>query len=161
MDANEKTVAYMRPLSLYFYISYTLSSCVLTILNVLYNAILLKNYDTSTWYLTLRVSLPFDESTFIGYVLTAITQIIIGLMYLIVMCVIVTYFVGCSFFIEAMLMNLKDKIRSIDDRIKEMKQTNEMIMNEMYRESILFHIEIYRYRSTFSNVFYNQICICI
>lgn len=127
-----------------------IAACFLTILNGFYNVYVEKNYNPSTWYLPLRVSLPFDESSFVGHLVAIIIQPIIGLMFLAVMCALVTYFVGCNFYIEAVLMQLKDKILDIDDHIKQNAKKNnkpfhERKVNRMYENAISFHIKIYEY----------------
>lgn len=142
-EAEEKATTYMRNLSIFMYVDYAVSSFILSISNGLYNTMVMENYDPSTWYLPLRVSLPFDQSTYIGYVLALLTQIIIGLMYLVTMCTVVCYFVSCCYYIEAFLLHLKSDIMSIDSRIKEMNVINQKEMNRMYRDVVLFHIKIF------------------
>lgn len=119
VKADKKTSTCMKSLSIFSYVSYSVSSVVATILNGLYNAYVKKNYDPSTWNLPLRVSMSFDDTTILEYFIALSIQIMIGLLFLAVMYEIFTHFVSWNCYIEAMSMHLKDKILSIDDGNKK------------------------------------------
>lgn len=140
----------MKTLPILLHAGYMVSSIILTISNSLYNVMLKGDYDPSNWYTPLRIDLPFDQSSYLGYLLRVLINITIGLMWLMIMCTAVSFFISCCFYIEAILMHLKDKLQAIDNRFKEMNgKINENELNQMYDDAVLFHIEIFEYDSIY------------
>lgn len=134
----------MKTLPILLHAGYMVASMVLTIFNGLYNVLAKESYDPSNWYTPLRIDLPFDQSSYVGYLLRVLVNIAIGLMWLMMMCTVLSYFISCCFYIEAVLMHLKDKLYAIDNRFKEMNgKINQNELNQMYDDAVLFHIEIF------------------
>lgn len=108
----------------------------MAIMNAIYN-IFMGNSHPETWYLPYMISLPFDRSTYIGYVLTLLAQMMAGYTYIIIMTAITTYFLSCCFYIEACIRHLQNKIENYD-RVFE----NEENISNLLGDVVEFQITI-------------------
>lgn len=144
-EAEEKSTAYCRFLTIYLCSLWFSSSVVFPISNTLFNTLFANNFDSATWFLALPKSYPYDETTYIGYALHVITQSYMGHLYILTMCGMVSYFISTNIFMGAAIDNLKDDIKSIDEHVKTMARPDHKVLNAMFRHAVTFHIKIYEY----------------
>lgn len=120
--------------------------------NAVYN-LLNGNRNPETWYLPYKIVLPFDRTTYSGHVFTLICHMMAGYTYIFTMSAVVTYFVSCCFYIEGCFMHFKDKMRVINEKIKQIKTKSDYDhIQNLYRDAISFHVKIVEY------VFYKCYC---
>lgn len=101
------------------------------------------NHDCTTWYLPLKMKLPLDASAVQNYFVMFATQ-----MYAAYTCVgtfsaAATYFISCSFYIEACGLHFKHMFDELDRMLKGgVKQTEFGKMKRLLNEVVLFHMKI-------------------
>lgn len=144
-EAEEKSTAYCRFLTIYICSLWISSSVVFPISSTLFNTLFMKNFDSATWFLALPKTHPYDETTYIGYALHVITQSYTGFFYILTMTGMVSYFISTNIFVGAAIDNLKDDIKTIDEQVKTMARPDHKILNAMFRHAVTFHIKIYEY----------------
>lgn len=108
----------------------------MAIINAVFN-IFVGNRHPETWYLPYMISLPFDRSTYMGYFLSLLAQMMAGYTYILTMTAVTTFFLACCFYIEACVQHLKFKIENMDI-IDENKQN---AFNQL-RDIVQFHVAI-------------------
>lgn len=114
----------------------------LAIVNAIFNLIH-GNHHPETWYLPYRIVLPFDITTFPGYICILLTQMLTGYTYIFTMSAVVTYFMACCIFIEACVEHFKEKIQVLNDKIINIKSKVDFEMaHQLYIDAVTFHVKI-------------------
>lgn len=72
------------------------------------------NNDTTTWILSYKLSVPFDETTVWGWYLIWIVSTQIGIPYSLAMIVLMSYFAGCCYYVIGICDHFKFVISSIN-----------------------------------------------
>lgn len=135
-EAERKGTKYVKTISMIFLTHISTGVFGMAIMNAVYN-IYIGNSHPQTWYLPYMISLPFDRSTYTGYLLSLLAQMMAGYTYILTMTAVTTYFLACCFYIEACIQHLQYKIGNLDS-IAE----NERDDIDRLRDIIKFQIEI-------------------
>lgn len=77
------------------------------------------NFDTSTYYLPLRIAAPFNIDSLLGWYLFWVLQCITGISYMFSMVAVLLYFVFCCFYLQALCDHFDHLIESIDDQFRK------------------------------------------
>lgn len=114
----------------------------LAIVHAIFNLIHGNNHP-ETWYLPYHLVLPFDITTFPGYICILLSQILGGYTYIFTMSAVVTYFMDCCIFIEACVEHFKEKIQVFNDKIIHIKSKMDFeIAHQLYIDAVTFHVKI-------------------
>lgn len=135
-EAERKGRKYVKTISIIFLTHISTGVFGMAIMNAVYN-ICVGNHHPETWYLPYMISLPFDRTTYTGYLLSLLAQMMAGYTYILTMTAVTTYFLACCFYIEACIQHLQYKIASLD-RISGNQQNTV----ELLREIVKFQVEI-------------------
>lgn len=103
------------------------------------------NYDTSTWFYALKITVPFDTSTVFGWYILLALEALFGVVLVSTITPVVTYFVNCCLYIRALCQHFEAAFHKLDAKIllsrtHRMSDANE-IENEL-KELVLFHVKI-------------------
>lgn len=135
----------------YFLIFHTFAFTV-TLVYAAY-CILMGKYDTSSWYLSFNVVLPFDKTKLFGWFLTWAAQFSMALAYALPMVSLTSYFISCCFYIHTMckhVTNIMDSVqRDVEDNLVEISPSKilkkrQKILNQLI-EVVKLHVEILGY----------------
>lgn len=99
-----------------------------------------RNYDSENWFLPYRIILPIDKSTVSGWYCEFVLQAYSGYGFVLTICSTVTFFGGCSFYIEACLNQFKHMFTQIDKNVL-IKENHKKIENDIF-DAIIFHNKI-------------------
>lgn len=103
------------------------------------------NFDPNTWYFPVSITVPFDESTIFGWYMKFFMYEYGSLMYFLGITSIVTFLMGCCFYIEAFTKDMQMRFDTIDaelEKVKSGKKINEKRINSQMAEVVAFHMEI-------------------
>lgn len=135
-EAERKGTKYVKTISVIFLTHISTGVFGMAIMNALYN-ICVGNHHPETWYLPYMISLPFDRSTYMGYLLSLLAQMMAGYTYILTMSAVTTYFLACCFYIEACIQHLQYKIENLDIILE-----NERNKIDQLRDIVQFHVVI-------------------
>lgn len=141
---------------LFFSFGTVLLSIVMSIWN-LYQ----QNFDTTSWFLPYYIILPIDKSTIFGWYCELFLQIYSGYAFVLTITSTVTFFGGCSFYIEACQRQFKHMFVGIDEQIQN-AECFETIQKSLF-ETIVFHNKIFEVFDMVSKIysmaiFFHLIC---
>lgn len=159
-EAEEKSHNLSKWFTLFMMMFFTFGTILLSIGMSMWN-LHKKNYDTSTWFLPYFIILPIDKSTIFGWYCELFLQMYSGYAFVLTITSTVTFFGGCSFYIEACQRQLKHMFMELDERIQnaESFQTIEKCLFD----AITFHNRIFVVFETVSKIysvaiFFHLIC---
>lgn len=141
---------------LFFSFGTVLLSIVMSIWN-LYQ----QNFDTTGWFLPYFIILPIDKSTIFGWYCELFLQIYSGYAFVLTITSTVTFFGGCSFYIEACQRQFKHMFMGIDEKIQN-AECFETIQKSLF-ETIVFHNKAFEVFDIVSKIysmaiFFHLIC---
>lgn len=96
-----------------YYVLFHTSSFIIVLIYALV-CIVFGKYDTSSWYLSFYVVVPFDQTRVLGWLLTWLFQFLIAFSYSTSMTSITSYFASCSFYIYAMCDHSNVLIKAVE-----------------------------------------------
>lgn len=98
------------------------------------------NYDSSNWFLPYKIIL-LDRSSIFGWYCEFILQMLSGYWFVLTIASTVTFFGGCSYYIDACLKQFKHMFMEID-RSVENGERIDVIENDVF-ETVIFHNKIF------------------
>lgn len=113
--------------------------------------IVFGHYDTSSWYLSFFLVLPFKQTYVFGWLLTWLTQFDIAFCYALCMTSITSYMVSCCNYINAMCDHFNVLVNNVAEDVQRLKmEDNPKKIDEIRREInaqqcniVIFFIKIY------------------
>lgn len=134
----------------YFVIFHT--STFTIVLIYAFICIVFGRYDTSSWYLSLYMAFPFDDTTIWGWLMAWTIQFSAALCYALCMTSITSYFVSCCYYIDAMFDHFNFMINSVSKDVERMRtEKNPRKINKIHqqiitklRNAIKFHNKIHK-----------------
>lgn len=136
-------------ISLYVVVNCTLCAFLMAIVHSIV-CMWRGNYQTSTWFLPYKMSVPFDTSTVFGWYIFWLVQIYAGYTYLFTISAVITYFVSCCFHIVACCEQFLYMFNALDSQFVEdveMNYQNVLKVKKQLNDAIVFHIKIMEYDS--------------
>lgn len=121
----------------------------------------IKNYNSENWFIPYRIILPIDKSTVSGWYCEFVLQAYSGYGFVMTITSTVTFFGGCSFYIEACLNQFKHMFMEIDKNASK-GESEENIKKDVF-QTIIFHNKIMNVFEKVSDVysaaiFFHLIC---
>lgn len=129
---------------------FTLGTILVTLAMALWN-MYKGNYDTSNWFLPYRIILPFDRSSMFAWYCEFFLQAYSGYAFVLTITSTVTFFGGCSYYIDACLRQFKHMFNEIDENVKN-GESGEMIEKKVF-ETVVFHNNILDVFDTVADIF--------
>lgn len=119
------------------------------------------NLDTSTWFLPCNLVLPIDKSTPFGWYCELFLQAIGGYEFVLTITSTVTFFGGCSYYVQACFKQFKYMFDEIDRKIRADDNFN-AIEHDLF-EIIIFHNKVFGVFETVAEIysvaiFFHLIC---
>lgn len=129
-NIEQKCQQFKRIVFLYFYFHPVMFGGAL-----LYSfyCMLTGNYDTTTWILSYKLSVPFDKTTVDGWYLFWLISIQIGIPYSLAMILLMSYFAGCCYYIIGICYHFKLVISSINNSLVVGKKRYRIIKETLSR----------------------------
>lgn len=136
LKAEEQSHNLTKWFTLFVTLFYTFGTILFTLLQSFWN-IYNQNFDPITWYLPYDMHVFFvDKSTFFGWYFDLLLQALIGYAFVFTMTSTVTFFGGCSFYLEACRLQLK---HMFDDMI----QKEEIDSAKQLKQTVIFHNTVF------------------
>lgn len=105
------------------------------------------NYDTSTWSLSSKITVPFNTETIWGWYLLWFVHFNMGFSYVLSMVSITSYFVCCCFYISTICdhfdLHIKSADKYSDQLLKKKKQKKRKGIYRSIKNSIFQAIDIH------------------
>lgn len=125
---------------------YSLMPIQMFIAAILYSiyCMLTENYDTSTWILPYKISVPFSTQTIHGWYMSCFIQWNIGVTYSLTMTTVSGYFVCCCLYISAIREHLicsLQKSQDLKSASKDLKSNR--TIKERLSEAVSLHNEVF------------------
>lgn len=153
--------AFAKYMTIYFIVS---SAIFIFLLSVIHSVICMwhGNFDTSTWFLSIQMSVPFDTSSIFGWYMKWVLQACGGFVYNTSIPALVPYFVCCCFYIGACCEHFRIKYEQFDANIANHNEKQGGKFKEgkvdriegnflmQFSDLVRFHVEILRY--AFQNI---------
>lgn len=77
------------------------------------------NFDTSTWFLLTKWALPFDTSNIFVWYGLLVSEAFMATTFIFIFTSIITYFMSCSFYIDACGQHFRFSYRQLEEKIDE------------------------------------------
>lgn len=103
------------------------------------------NFDTSTWFSIYRMAMPFDTSSIFGWYGLVLAGILMGPTPVFTITAIITYFMSCSFYVDACCQHLLFLYFQIEEKINENPRKSFENISEIKRKlgkAVSLHVKI-------------------
>lgn len=89
--------------------------------------VIVGNFDTSTYYLPLRIAPPFNIDSLFGWYLFLLVQLCLLTSYIFAVVPVITYFVCCCYYLNALCDHFEFLISLVQSEVEQMnsKRPNE------------------------------------
>lgn len=152
LRAEEKSQRLCKWFTIFIFVIFTFGVIVVPLVMSMW-CMYIGNFDSETWFLAYVIKLPIDKSSVIGWYCEYLLQAYSGYAFLFTITFTVTLFGGCSFYIEACLMQIKHMFANIDAHAHiENSAANKMIERKIF-ETIIFHNKIIVVYDTVAEVY--------
>lgn len=129
---------------------FTFGTILLTFGMSLWN-IYTKNYQSEMWFLPYQIILPIDKSNMFGWYFEFVLQAYSGYAFVLTITSTVTFFGGCSYYIEACLHQFTHMFKIIDKNIEN--NENIRMIEEKVFSAIFFHNRIIDFFEILADVY--------
>lgn len=142
METEKRCTSFVKRITVFFSCHLTLGAFLTAVLDAFYKFFIVHNTHPETWYVPYAMVVPFDRSTYLGYLGLFGICVIAGFTYIWTLSATCTYFVNCCFYIEACMNHFKDYISDINQRIQNgTYKPNENNAKEDFKNAIMLHIK--------------------
>lgn len=115
--------------------------------------IICENYDTSAWNLPMRVSVPFNTDSVLGWFLLLFIQLNISAAYSLTVIAVTSYFICCCLYLEAMCDHFDELINLVKgdveiNRKEKNRSTSRKSEHQIWKnlcDAIKIHGDLYEW----------------
>lgn len=101
------------------------------------------NLHPETYFIPYHADLPFDISTYPGYIGSTFVRAAAGINDSIILVAIIGFHISCCLYIEAFCEHFKIKAKFIDEKFKEAKTKADFeFIQNLFQDAIDFHMKI-------------------
>lgn len=105
--------------------------------------LLYGNFDTSTWFLALKMSTPFDTSNISGWYLSYILGSALFVPYITALECVLTSLVSSCFYLGAIREHCESMFQTLDSKIDQISSTEDTWRTKTVFDNVIsFHVKI-------------------
>lgn len=103
------------------------------------------NHSPETYETPYKISLPFDRSTYIGFIMTLFTNMAVTILLSLITLAVIGFFGAACYYIEGGILHFQNEISKINGMI-QITKCNSKKSEEDLSNAIEFHIKLIEYK---------------